>query len=290
MRDLDPDLLRGFVAVADTGSFTAAAALTHRTQSAVSMQIRRLEEIVDRRLIDREVKPVRPTLEGERLLGHARRLLDLHRTVLAEFSGLQPAGTVRLGAPDDYALRFLTDALAHFARSHPAVQVDVTCDLSGRLVEAVSADLLDLTLAARRVGAAGATADPPGGRLLVRESLVWALPRRAPVPPLDPLPLALMPEGCPFRAIAIDAAGSAGRAWRGAFRSNALTGVMAAVSAGLGVTVLAEGNLAPDLRAGTPADGLPPLPEIDIVRIGPGPEAGPPARALAELIDARVAR
>ena len=114
-------------------------------------------------------------------------------------SGLQPAGTVRLGAPDDYALRFLTDALAHFARSHPAVQVDVTCDLSGRLVEAVSADLLDLTLAARRVGAAGATADPPGGRLLVRESLVWALPRRAPVPPLDPLPLALMPEGCPLQ-------------------------------------------------------------------------------------------
>jgi DNA-binding transcriptional LysR family regulator len=286
MRDLDPDLLRGFVAVAEAGSFTAAAALTHRTQSAVSMQIRRLEDLVGRRLIDREVKPVRPTLDGERLLGHARRLLDLQRAALADFAGIEPAGPVRIGTPDDYALRFLTEALAHFARSHLAVEVSVTCDLSGALVERAAAGEVDLTLAARPAG--NRTGDGSMLRVLGRESLVWALPRRVPVPPLAPLPLALMPPGCPFRGIAIEAVATAGRSWRPAFLSNAVTGVAAAVAAGLGVTVLAEDNLTPDLKAAGPAEGLPPLPDIEIVMIGPAPDAGPAAHALAALIVERV--
>jgi len=282
MRDLPPELLRAFVAVAETGSFTAAATLTHRSQSAVSMQIRRLEELLERRLLDRDAKPVRPTAEGERLLDPARRLLDQQRRILASFAGPRPRGRVRLGAAEDYAVRFLTDALAFFARGHPEVEIAVTCDLSGRLVDAMAQGRLDLALIARR-----GDGDAPG-TVLGRERLVWALPRHRPPPPLDPLPLALMPAGCPFRALALAAVEATGRRWRTSFEANALSGVVAAVAAGLAVTVVAEGNLAGALRAAGAEAALPALPAIDIVRLGPEPEAAEPVHALAATLTAGV--
>jgi len=293
MRDLDIDLLRGFVAVVEGGGFTSAAALLGRTQSAVSMQVRRLEDICGHRLIDREHKPVRPTPAGDRLLAHARRMLALNRAALDGLAGPPAPVTVRLGLPDDYAARFLSGVLGYFARETPGADVVIECDVSGRVLARLADGGLDLALAARIEGDGGP------GRVLRREPVVWALPRFAPPPlPADDgvgggegaaVPLALMPEGCPFRRMATDALAAAGRPWRPAFASNALGGIAASVAAGLTVSVLAAGNLGEDLRAAAPGDGLPALPTVEIVLVGPGPQAPRAAHRLGDLLAERLA-
>lgn len=124
---LDPDLLRSFVLIADGGSFTRAAQAVGRTQSAVSMQIRRLEDLLGHPLLLRGARGVEPTPHGAWLLDRARRLLAMHDEIVSTFRAPAMAGTVRLGTPDDYALRYLPGILARFAETHPAVEVEVTC-------------------------------------------------------------------------------------------------------------------------------------------------------------------
>jgi len=291
MRDLDVDLLRGFVAVVEGGGFTAAASLLGRTQSGVSMQIRRLEEICGHRLIDREARPLRPTAAGQRLLAHARRMLALNRTALDGLAEPARTQTVRLGFPEDFTARFLPGVLGYFARETPGVDVAIDCDVSGQLMERLAAGALDLAILVRPAGESGP------GRPLRRETVVWALPRHAPPPWGDrepgadadaPLPLALMREGCPFRRMALDALDRAGLPWRPAFASNALAGIAASVAAGLTVSVLATSNLDADLRAAGPADGLPALPEAEIVLVGPDAAADEAAHRLADLLAERL--
>src|SRR5919199_1676759 len=143
---LDPDLLRSFVLIAEGGSFTRAAQVVGRTQSAVSMQIRRLEEILGQSLLLRGARGVEPTRHGLWLLERARRLLALHDEIHSTFRQPAVAGAVRLGTPDDYAMRWLPGILARFAGSHPAVEVEVTCAPSHELVARLAEGELDLTL------------------------------------------------------------------------------------------------------------------------------------------------
>src|SRR5918911_83027 len=139
LHSLEPEVLGGFVAIAETGSFTAAAKRVNRTQSAVSMQIKRLEENLGRELFTRDGRAVELTSDGEVLLGHARRILAVHREALAAFDRDALAGEVTIGAPDDYASTFLPRILARFARTHPRVQVNVVCRPSSSTSTAASA-------------------------------------------------------------------------------------------------------------------------------------------------------
>jgi len=273
---LDLDCLRALVAVVEEGGFTAAAARLNRTQSAVSMQIRRLEDQLGQRLLARDRKPVGATPVGSDLLGYARRMLALNDDAMASLAATGLAGRLRLGTPDDYALTLLPPLIARFAASHPRVEIEIVCGMSNDLEHRVQTGRLDIALLTRRPGS-------PPGDLLRREQLVWVAAADHRPEWLDPLPLALFPEDCTFRPLTTAALDRAGRAWRVAYTAASITGVLSAVASGLAITPLAAATVPPGYRRLGPAEGLPPLPVIEIaLRRAEG--AGPAARLLADQL------
>ncbi|NOG68739.1 LysR substrate-binding domain-containing protein [Roseicella sp. DB1501] len=273
---LDPDLLRSFVLIAEGGSFTRTAQAVGRTQSAVSMQIRRLEEMLGQPLLLRGARGVEPTLHGQWLLERARRILALNDEIVASFRQPEVAGEVRLGSPDDYAVRWLPGILARYAASHPAVQVEVTCAPSHELVERLGVGELDLTLLSEGN-------EPPGGRVrwLWRGPLMWVGTEE--VARRRPLPVALARGGCAWRRAAVEALEGAGMPWRMAYSSASLSGSLAVTLAGLAVTVAMPSPLPEGVRRLGVEEGLPELPDFAIGLLR-GP-ASPVAEALARHIE-----
>jgi len=257
MREMDLGLLRTFISVVDAGGFTRAGERVHKTQSTVSQQIRRLEEQVGLSLLDRNSRTVLLTDDGERLLGYARRLLALNDEAHAVLSGRPAAEVVRLGVPEDYAVERLPRLLAGFARQNRRVRLDVRCDLSVRLRADVEAGDLDLALVKQEPGR-------PGARTAWREPLCWVGPADEALHREDPLPLVLFPQGCVYRNRAVHELDRAGRAWRVAYSSPNHAGVRAAVSGGLGISVLPHSALPSGARFLGVEDGLPPLPETEL--------------------------
>ncbi len=144
--NLDVDLLKTFLAIADNGSFTRAAEEVHKTQSAVSMQMKRLEELVGTPLFAKDGRMSRFTPDGERLVDYARRIVAINDEAIYAFAKPDLTGTIKFGTPDDYAERFLPEILARFARTHPMVTVDVECLGSGELFERCKRGEMDLSL------------------------------------------------------------------------------------------------------------------------------------------------
>ena len=258
---LDPELLRAFVLIAEGRSFTRAASLLGRTQSAISMQVKRLEEQLGHPVLQRSKGgSVDLTAHGTYLLGRARELLALNDEVMATFREPAIAGTVRLGTPDDYAFRYLPPILARFARSHPAVDVDVLCASSSELTERLQAGELDLTLLTEGV-------EPPGFAPvpLWRGPLNWITSIRHPVHRQTPLPLALAHQDCSWRRAALRALDAARRPYRVAYVSGTQVGTQAPVLAGLAVTVSTLSWLPEGLRPLRDDEGLPVLPQFGIM-------------------------
>ena len=234
---MDLELLRSFVSVVDAGGFTRAGERIHRTQSTVSQQIRRLEGSLGRPLLLRNGRRVSPTEEGERLLSYARRILALAEEARDVVARPTPESIVRLGVPEDFAAYRLAQMLSKFARSRPNLRLDVRCDLSARLRRDLARGEFDVALVKRDAGDESehsAVATWP-------ERLRWVSSKRVPVDTkLDPLPLAVFEQGCLYRRRAIHHLEAAGRSWRLAYTSPNLAGIQAAVSAGLGVSILSD--------------------------------------------------
>lgn len=251
---LDPDLLKAFVAIAEHRSFTRAAATLHRTQSAVSVQIKRLEERLGARLFQRTRAGVVLTAAGDELLVYARRLLDLNAEAIDALRARKQEAVVRLGVMDDYGTIVIPPLLARFAKNHPDVRVEIetglTATMPARLGEAY-----DLVIAMHPEGQGA-------GELLRHEQAVWAAAASYPVGARDTLPVALYPPGCLFRQWAAEALDAAGRPWRLAFVSRTLAAVEAIAAQGLAITVVKAGTLPASLRVFS--NGLPPLPAADI--------------------------
>jgi DNA-binding transcriptional LysR family regulator len=254
---LDLDQLRTFVAIADTGSFTRAADVVHKTQSAVSMQMRRLEERIGKPIFVRDGRNSKLNEEGERLLGYARRMVRLSEETIAAFDGTELTGAVRLGTPDDYADRFLPEILARFARSNPLVEVSVICEPSLTLLEMVRRDAVDLAIVSN-------CDEMEGAHVVRREPLLWVSSQAHPVEQQEILPLALSRAPCMWRKAGLEALTGAGRKYRVLYTSGNGTAISAAVLAGLAVTVLAESALRPGMRVLGEADGFPRLPMCEI--------------------------
>ena len=257
---LDLDQLRTFVAIAESGSFTKAADAVFKTQSAVSMQMRRLEERLGKPIFERDGRASKLTEEGERLLGYARRMMRLSDETMAAFSDTELSGSVRLGTPDDYADRFLPEVLARFARSNPLVEVSVVCEPSLTLQELARTGDIDLAIV---------TNCGEGNTEVVREEpLLWVTSAAHGVEDREVLPLALSRPPCMWRSAALDALTSLGRKYRVLYTSGNSTAIAAAVQAGLAVTVVAESALRPGMRVLSEGDGFPRLPacEIGIIR------------------------
>jgi DNA-binding transcriptional LysR family regulator len=279
---IDPDLLRAFVLIAEGGSFTRAAERVGRTQSAVSMQIRRLEETLGQPLLVRTPKGVQPTPQGMWLLDRARALLALNDEILGNFRAPPMVGTVRLGTPDDYALQWLPGILARFAETHPGVELDVTCAHSNELAEQIREGRLDLTLLSEGLEPRGIAAQRVWrGKLRWVGSPTHGLHRR------EPLPLALSrpDNGCVWRNAALDALRAQGRTARVTYNSATQTGCFTVAMAGLAITLSTPCTLPQGLSWLGEPEGLPPLPEIGILLLRHEAAVGVPAAdALAAHI------
>jgi len=275
-RDLDLAQLRGFVAVAEAGGVTRAARLLNRTQSAVSVQLHRLEAAVGRKLFRREGRSLSITPEGELLLQHARGLLRAGEDALAALGGERLAGAVRLGCMDDYAQRVIPALLAAFAAEAPEVAVEVTTGLTGPMLGELGRGF-DLVLGMQPAGAGK-------GRVLRRDRPVWAAGPRFDAKAPGPLALALYPEGCLFRRWSLEALDRAGRKWRIAYLSPSLGAVEAAVAAGLAVSVFKAATLPAGLKRLGIREGFPPLPPVEIALHSAPRRLAPAAARLADFL------
>lgn len=228
---LDPRLLRAFVAIADAGSFTAAADRLHMTQSTMSQQIARLEEAIGRDLVDRAARPVRLTVTGERLLGHARRILALQTealTLVAETSGTT---SVRIGMPDDIATPEMALAFAAFAKRHKEARLDVTTGLRADLARRYRSGELDIVVLKEDTPSSDAWAS-------FEEPIAWFTALDAAIELPDPTPLVTFPPGGLYRDAMFERMERERRRWYVAFTSASLRNVLMAIEAGLGLSLL----------------------------------------------------
>jgi DNA-binding transcriptional LysR family regulator len=276
--NIPPDLLRAFVAVVECGGFSQAAERLLRGQSAVSLQVKRLEDRLGVKLLDRNPRRVALTPEGELLLDRARRILRLNDELIAQFSEVELSGLVRLGAPEDFATSHLPAVLARFARAHPRVALEVTCELTLEVIERFRTGGLDIALVKREpLGGIG-------GIRVWREPLVWVAGDRRLAEPDGPLPLAVSPRPCVYRKRATDALDAAGRSWRIAYTCGSLAGTHAAVRAGLGVTVLPKAMVPHDLTMlDAVSFGLPDLADTEMALLS-APQLSPAAQRLRDVI------
>ena len=247
--DLDLDLLRCFVQVAERGGFTPGALALGLTQSAVSLKVKRLEDLVGRRVFERTSRSVALTRDGETLLAYARRMLALNDEAVRRLVAPPVTGRLRLGVADHFVPRNLAPILARFARDFPDVRLEVEVGRSHELRAAQERGALDLVLGKRRDG-------ETTGSILWTEPIVWVAAPGWVAPEGRPLPLAMLPQGCMFRDRALAALARAGMGFEVVYTSASLLGVAAAAQAGLAATVMGRSGLPPGLRE---TDGLPPL-------------------------------
>jgi DNA-binding transcriptional LysR family regulator len=273
---LDIELLRSFVSVVDAGGFTRAGERVHRTQSAVSQQIKRLEDAVGRPLLVRDGKRATPTEEGERLLGYARRILALAQEAHDVVARPVIDGVVRIGLPEDFAAYRLVELLSDYMRGRPTLRLDMRSGLSATNRAALERGELDVALVKRSAGDGPCLASWP-------ERLQWVTSRRHPVDlSRNPVPIAVADHGCLYRNSLIHALEAAGRSWHIAYTSPNLSGIQAAVAVGLGVAILPEVAITPEHRI-VDSKGFTPIDKTEIALVV-SESATPAARKVAELI------
>ena len=277
---LDNDVLRTFVAIAETGNFSTAAEAVLRTPSAVSMQIKKLEEQLRTTLFLRDARSVTLTQHGEMLLSYARRMLALSNEAVSRFVMPELSGVVRLGAPDDIAERLLPKLLKNFGESFPGIMVDVTVDQSLLLRKRMDEQRLDLALincATRPF--------PTAGEIIHTEKLVWAGAKCGNAYLRDPLPISVWEDGCVWRQDALTQLDKHKRAYRIAYASAHTMAQRAAVVSDLAVAPFPRSYITDDMQVLGAKEGLPELISFDI-RLLTSPQLSTPAKAVAEGIRA----
>src|ERR1700761_8119043 len=231
---LDPVLLRTFLAIAQTRSFTRAAERLGLRQSTVSQHIRKLEEEAGRRLFVRDTHSVTMTADGEAMIEFARSILAANERAQRYFAGSELRGRLRFGASEDFVTSRLPDVLRAFVRTHPLVEFELTVARSAQLNERLARGELDLICGKR----------PPGderGRVVSRNRLTWVAAKGYQAPPDAPAPLILFLPPSIMGDIALAALERSSRPWRIVCTSDTLSGIRAATLAGLGITVVSEG-------------------------------------------------
>jgi DNA-binding transcriptional LysR family regulator len=247
---LETDLLKTFTVIAETGSFTVAARRVFRSPSAVSMQMKRLEEQLGRALFVRHPRHVALTADGEAFLVHARDILRMNEAALSRFRVPQLEGRVRFGAPDDFGVRFLPTILSRFASTHPLVDVDVFLSTTENLSRQFEAGEIDMILTV------SAQSDRAEGELIYSEPLVWIGAREGVAFSRTPVPLAMSAQGCAWRAAALAALEERNVRYRIAYTSETGVGQLAAVVADLAIAPLPFSMVGEEYRKLTEKDGF----------------------------------
>lgn len=254
---LDLDQLQSFCAIADCGSFTEAARRVNKTQSAVSMQIKRLEERLGTPLFTRDGRTVTLTNHGETLYSSARKMLRTNAEVLDHFSDGNLAGSIRFGVPDDYAVRLLPVILSSFQRTHPKIAVDVSCMASEHLLEGMKAGRYDIIVFTQGT-------ERNYGELFRTEKMFWVASHGGRALASDPLAIACGPQYCIWRKDAMDALNRSNRDYRIAYTSSNATAISSAVLSDLAIGFLPESALQPGMRVVGDDYGLPRLGDAEI--------------------------
>jgi DNA-binding transcriptional LysR family regulator len=273
LANLDIDVLRTLAVAMDLGGFRKAAERLGRSQSAVSLQMRRLEERVGRPLFRREGRGLVLTDAGDVVLGYARQILELNDQAVAAARGIAIGGSVRFGVPQDFGDSWLPSVLARFSRTHPSVLIEARVDRANKLVERIAEGGLDLALMWGNPSIANTVT-------VQRLPMVWIGPKSYAVPKGDTVPLALFESPCVFRQPAVEALERTRRPWRLTFTSPSLSGLWAAALAGLGVTVRTVLGLPSPLTVLGRSSGLPKLPQIALSLYTAQPQ---PPQAVARL-------
>lgn len=256
--DLDLDLLRGFVTVAERGGFTLAGQALGLTQSAISLKVKRLEDLLGKPVFTRGAKQVTLTPEGESLLAYARRMLALNEEAVRQFVASPVSGRLRLGVADHFVPRHLAPTLARFARAWPEVRIEVEVGRSHELRASLAREELDLVLGKRRDG-------ETEGRVIFTEAVVWVAGPDFVLRRDRPLPLAMLPQGCMFRDRALTALARAGIGFDVVYTSPSLMGIAAAAQAGFAASVLGRTGLPDGL---VELEGLPSLGTAEMCLFG----------------------
>lgn len=256
---LDLDHLRSFTVAAETLNFSEAGLRVGRVQSAISAQIKSLEEATGQTLFDRgRGRPMVLTPAGEKLLAHADEMLRMNAAVLSDLAQGHTRKKFSVGTTETYALSILPRMLSQFASRYSDIELTVICGTSPELLKLIEQQDLDLAIVTEQQKSAGKT-------LILEDDLVWVAGPRMHVPSQGQLPLAFMPAGCEFRARALAALSNTGRSWRMAVNSLSPTGIRAAIRADLAVSVMPVSSLERDYRILGRNEGLPELEKIKIV-------------------------
>jgi len=277
---LELDVLRTFVTGTDLGTFARAARHVGRSASAVSAQLKKLEDQLGVPVLRKVGRGMALTPAGEILLGYARRLLALNEEAATAVRATELEGEVRIGLQEDFGERLLPDILGNFARARPQLRVEARVARNTDLLSLVAAGQLDLVLA----WDAGPDAQTPGREDLGRLPLCWIGPPHDetwPATASRPLPLVMFAAPCTMRSAAITALDRGGRTWRSAFASSSLSAIWAAVAAGLGVTVRTRAGMPSHLRV---LRGMPRLPSIGVVLYYARANPEPAVRELGAIV------
>jgi DNA-binding transcriptional LysR family regulator len=272
LTNLDMDVLRTLAVAMDLGGFAKAALRLGRSQSAVSLQMRRLEERIGRPLFRRAGRKLALTEAGEVVLGYARRILELNDQAVAAARGLSLEGSVRFGVPQDFGDTWLPGVLARFTRMHPSVLIEARVDRTHKLVERIAQGRLDLALL-------WSSPALPNTMVVRRLPMVWIGRKGASYAAGEEIPLALFEPPCVFQQPGLEALARTSRRWRLAFTSPSLSGLWAAAAAGLGVTVRTPLGVPAPLAILDRGSGLPKLPQLALSLYA----AAKPPPAIARL-------
>ena len=262
MKNLPMEMLRSFVTINEEQGFTAAAEKLGRTQPAISQQVKKLELLLERPLIDRSSTKLVLTSAGEALLAYAQQILSLNDQAIGHFANPEVSGRIRFGIPSEFAITLLPKIVGRFAKAYPEVTLDISCDLSRNLVSEEQRKHYDLILALYD------KVTPQQRRsqkdFIKTDELVWVGSAGSRAHLQDTLPLVAAPSGCIYRQRALRHLGIAKRSCRIVYNISDLTGIQAAINEGLGVTVLAKSTVPDSLIILEPSEQLPPLGSIGI--------------------------
>lgn len=259
MKNLPTDLLRTFVTINQLGGFTPAGERLGRSQPAVSLQMKRLEELLGVKLFNRG-QGLQLTEEGQLLLTCAQRMLELNDTLISRLSTPRVSGAVRLGIPNDFEVSFLATTLGRFAQAYPGVTLDVSSDISATLLNDYKKGAYDLVMAIEE-----SRPERPQLTDYITEPLVWVRNTNMLLSADQPLPLILYPKGCLYRRTIINALNKANLPWRVVYSSSSLLGIQSAIKAGLGISALSKSTVPEGLEA---SPGFAHCPDLGSISIG----------------------
>lgn len=276
--NLPTELLRSFVTVSDLGGYTKAGEVLHRTQPAISLQMRRLEQIVGAKLLVHDGKRMHLTEAGEQLSIYARQILHLNDDAISHFHPKSIHGAIRVGLPSDYAVSFLQETVFKFGRDNPNVELEICCDLSRNLLEQLHADQLSLVV--------GHISENYRQYLVHswEDQPIWVAGTNFQMSKRKPLPLVAHPGNCEYKKRMTEALGKTKRKWQMTYTSPDISGIQYAIESGLGISVITNATITPSMRILNPGDGVPEVENIKIGLFYKLPKTSEPGHELASQL------